>query len=137
MNGINNPATTGTRVCMTLGATDCNAMAFMRCFWGTALATNDCRKGATIVQSEPNITIYTAMCQTSTIPVTTNVAKIRADVASANWDAISSRRLSIRSMKTPAMGPIARNGENRKAVIMPTSSGDSESVHTSQPIVIL
>ena len=52
--------------------------------------------------------------------VNASAARTKARVIEIVWVAISIRRLSIRSARTPAKRPSSRNGTNRKKMSSPT-----------------
>ena len=111
-----------------------SAIAFGSSDGPTIWYVNACRAGASKTSTMPRNTASTYTCHGSTLPSIVRTARSVAVTIAAACVAITSRRGSRRSAKTPAKRPSTLNGRNWQKTRMPTATGDPVSSSMSHAI---
>ena len=139
-HAISTPPRPGPTTRATFPAMAFKAMAFQRSWRGTVLATIACRTGWIRVCNTPvmhvNSMAYTMPSLPVTYPACMPMAKANTTTASADCTTRTSLRRSTRSARTPARGPMKRNGKDRIPPATPTQKGECEICQTTQGTVI-
>lgn len=121
---MSNPPIAGPSILVILKAAEFRAMAFMRSFLGTKVATKACRTGFPEAHPAPLSIENAKICQVSRCPDEINNANNKPRTDNNKCTTISKVFLLTRSVITPAIGPMNRKGSARIPVTAPVINAD-------------
>ena len=128
---IRSPASAGPITREALKRPELSATAFCSSDWPTIWKVSVCRPGASKTSTSPPSAARAYTTGSVATPASVTTARTMETTIAAPWVARRRRRVSNRSMITPATRPSARNGTKRQNASAPTARGEPESSITS------